>query len=171
MNKQLISGGQASYNNLYYWRNMLTSVADDGINMFYKVLNKGYMHQISMMPVQGLIKLSCSYKYITYNCVLTMDIDLLLDDETIINNKVNLQLTSLNTWSVFMLDIDIPTDRKIKQLSLYITYLGDMYGAVSNISALTYYRNITEGITADEFVDKSITYGLDKDIPYLGVDE
>lgn len=167
--RQLINGGVANSSNIYYWETSNVSIASDTITHYYKVASKGTMRQVSRIPVKGTVKVSCTYKCVSRDDTIIVNINAKFDDGTIESALINLQPSLIDEWYAFEHNITIPDNARMLEFEIIIRYPGVYYSAVANISAITYYRNVTGSVPYDDFIDKAILYGLDSDLPTLGI--
>ena len=167
-NKYLINGGIASQNNIFYWQTNNVSVSNDNVTPFYKLTDGAFMKQISRLSVRGNVKISCTFKNTSMPEVFVASVYAVLDNGNVIHNMADFSNSDINEWSVFEYDFDVGDDELISSLEITFRYSGNGYGCVANISAVTYYSNIAGTVSYQDFVDKSILYGLDKDLPILG---
>lgn len=170
-NKQLINGGQASNTNINYWGSSLVTVASDHVTHFYKLINNSHMNQTSYMPTSGNIRVSFTYRVATFNGSIKINIVATMDDNSIINLILDASSTKLDTWAAFEKVIEPDDAKKVISLYMRISYTGDSYAAIANISAVSYYTDIAGSISSNDFIEKSILYGLDEDKPTLGTDK
>lgn len=166
-NKQLINGGQASPNNIYFWVNSKTKVDSDHVTQFYKLSNDGYMQQTCRLPVKGQIKIMGTYKTMSHDSSLKFYALAEFDNGTCVNNMLDLHNEELNEWSLFNIEVDIPDDAVLSLLKIRVEFVGSSFGAIANISAITYYSNIGNTISTESFIEKAILYGLDANKPEL----
>lgn len=170
-NRQLINGGQASPDNIFYWSHKNTTVASDSVAQFYRITNGGSIEQISRLPIRGLIKFSCAYKLLEYDCSAELQILLTYDTGKVEQKLIYLTAQQLNDWAYFSIDINIPDDAYLSSMLTRVSYTGDSFLAINNLSAITHYSNLSGSVNLNEFVEKSILYGLDIDKPVLGKQE
>lgn len=169
--KQLMNGGVVSPTSIYYWGVTKTTVATDATTMFYRIGPNGTMTQTCRVPVRGEIKISGTYKTVDLNGILLFKVTATFSDSGSIEETIILENEVLNTWSYFELSIDVPDAKEVISIRYDISFTGQVYGAIANLSSITQMTNVTGGISADDFIQKAITYGLDEDKPLLGVEE
>lgn len=165
--KQLINGVQASPTSIYYWICSGVSVANDASTNYYRIAAGGSMKQTCRIPVQGNIRISCTYCSSSYAETLIFRTLITYDDGSTMTNIADLYNSDLNEWSVFEVAIDTDNDKIATSIEFYISYDNGTYGRIANISALVYYTEQAGSISSSDFMEKAILYGLDEDKPSL----
>ena len=162
-NKQLVKGGSPSMSSMYYWYTNNTSIISTAYGSAYHVRNKGYLKQTSRQVFVDSLEVSLLYTLDDGNgeCNIILKCD---DDTTLVACII---LNECQDTTLGNLTIEIPDAIKVISTQVSIEYKGGGHCNIYNISML--YNDSSEVISyANDFVNKSIMYGFESDLPILG---